>query len=577
MALTDHCPFNELMNLKPLTRKDIMQLADSSAVFHRGEEYYRSGAIYQFTVSGNSITAKVHGTYGHYTVNIEEAGDELEWNCTCPYEGDVCKHIVAVLLRYLEGEYEEVEPVGVGIPSGLEQTLRAMPHQELLDLLLKLASEEAEVRRLLLANVSISPHTIRQQPRNTQQVKKLKRDIADFFNELQHRSEYEYDYDHEYDEEEEYPELDSVFEVAKTLNPVDQIEVFWHAVTCGNEMFEEYPVGTAQIEQAIGLYGEAVGKLELAHQEKRPYFDSLIEALAWYMCDYGEVTDALKKALDALCKAPEDYHYLIGQLEGSDYEEAEDWVAGYYLRLGDEENYLRIRQENLETEPQYLELSEYWKQKGDQQRYLATLEQYVSKLSQKRTEPHVFYYPHRAESGSVLHILEGHYQNRQDDGNLCRILMARAQYERLTLDLYKQIERVATRLGTWRECQSKLKEVAKKNPETLAKIHLYEEDWQAAIELAGQKTSYEAVQVLVADGVKGRQPEEAIKIHQRLVQRYIDMQSRQHYRTAANYAGKIKAIYESILKDKSAWQRYIDSVRQRYPRHRALQEEFKRL
>jgi uncharacterized Zn finger protein len=63
------------MNLSALTRKDIMQLADSSAVFHRGEEYYRSGAIYQcsgaiyqFTVSANRITAKVHGTYGHYTI-----------------------------------------------------------------------------------------------------------------------------------------------------------------------------------------------------------------------------------------------------------------------------------------------------------------------------------------------------------------------------------------------------------------------------------------------------------------------------------------------------------------------------
>jgi Uncharacterized conserved protein len=567
------------VNLKSLTRKDIMQLADSSAVFYRGEEYYRSGAIYQFTVSGNSLTAKVHGTYGHYTVKIEDAGDELEWNCTCPYDGDVCKHIVAVLLRYLESEYEEVEPIDIDLPSALEQTLRAMPHQELLNLLLKLASEQAEVRRLLLANVNILPQTIRQQPQDARQIKKLKRDIADFFNELQHRSEYEYDYDYEYDEQEEYPELGSVFEVAKALNPVDQIEVFWHAVTCGNEMFAEYPVGTAQIEQAIGLYAEAVSKLELTPQEKRHYFDALIEALAWDMCDYGEITDALKNALDALCTAPPDYHYLIDQLKGSDHENAGDWIAGYYLRLGDEENYLRIRQEHLETEAHYLELAEYWKQKGDQPRYLATLEQYVSKLTQKRTESHVFYYPRisREESGGVLHILEEHYQNQQDDQNLCRILMARAQYERLTLDLYKQIERVASRSGTWQECQSKLKEVAEGDPETLAKIHLYEEDWQAAIELAGRQANYEAGQVLVAGGIKEKHPEEAIKIYQRLVQRYIDMQSRQHYHTAARYAGKIKEIYESILKEKSIWQRYIDAVRQRYPRHRALQDEFKRL
>jgi uncharacterized Zn finger protein len=568
------------MSLKSLTRKDIMQLADSSAVFHRGEEYYRSGAIYQFTVSGDHITAKVRGTYGNYTVEVEDVGDQLEWHCTCPYEGDVCKHIVAALLRYLEGDYEAVAPIEPEAPSALEQTLRAMSHQELLGLILKLASEQADVRRLLLANVSISPQTIRQQPRSSRQVTKLKRDIADFFNEMEHRAQYDDDYyDHEYDEREEYRELGSVFEVAKALNPADQIEVFWHVVTCGNDMFEEYPVGTAQIEQAIGLYAEAVSKLEPTDEEKQAYLDSLIEALDWDMCGYGAVTDALKNALDALCTSPQDYHYVIGQLKTNDKPKFKDWIAGYYLKLGDDQNYLRVRQKYLETEAHYLELADYWRQKGDQEKYLATLEAYVSKLPEKRAEPAVFYYPYvpRAASASVLQTLEDHYRHQQDDENLCRILMTKAQYERLTLELYKHIERVSAKLGTWKECQPKLKEVAKAQPKTLAEIHLHEEDWLAAIELARQNARYEDVQVLVAEGVKPEYPQEAIKIYQQLVQRYIDMQSRKYYHTAAGHAARIKTIYESILKDKHAWQQYIDALRQKYPRHRALQEEFERL
>jgi uncharacterized Zn finger protein len=49
---------------------------------------------------------------------IEDAGDEeLECRCSCPYEGDVCKHSVAVLLRYLEGEYDQAGPSGIEIPS----------------------------------------------------------------------------------------------------------------------------------------------------------------------------------------------------------------------------------------------------------------------------------------------------------------------------------------------------------------------------------------------------------------------------------------------------------------------------
>jgi hypothetical protein len=141
----------------------------------------------------------------------------------------------------------------------------------------------------------------------------------------------------------------------------------------------------------------------------------LIEALAWDMCDYGAVTEALKNALDALCTVPEDYHYLIGQLDSSDDVSAQDWIAGYYLRLGDEKNYLQVRQKHLETEAQYLELAEYWKQKGESSRYLDTLEEYVSKLTQKRNGPYGFHYPHTPQAGlgSVLHIHSSQVKQKQ--------------------------------------------------------------------------------------------------------------------------------------------------------------------
>ena len=119
--------------------------------------------------------------------------------------------------------------------------------------------------------------------------------------------------------------------------------------------------------------------------------------------------------------------------------------------------------------------------------------------------------------------------------------------------------------------------MAKRDVETLAEIYLYEKDWEAAIGLAHRNTRYEQLQVLVADGVKEHHPEKSIKIYQKLVQHYIDMKSRKHYSTAARYASEIKSIYLSILDNKDAWQRYIDGVRKRYPRHPALQDEFRGL
>ena len=564
------------MNLKSLTRKDILSLADSNKIFQRGEDYYESGLILKFSVSPDSITAKVRGNYGNYTVKIEDDSDELEIDCNCPYDGYVCKHIVAVLLRYIEGEYEIIEDSGPGVPPALDQTLREMSHRELLDLVSKLAGESADFRRVLMANAHISPEIIKQQSRNPQQVNRIKKEIKDFFSELEHRSQYDYD---EYNESEEYPELEPIFETACTLNPLDQIEIFWHVVTSANDMFKEYSISTEQIERAIDLCIGVINELGLGYEEKRPYFDLMVDALDWDMCRYGYVSNILKNALDSICQSNKEYSYLIGKLEKSDHARANDWIADYYLKMGDDENYLRVRRKNLETEAQHLELAEYWKNKGDEGKYIATLESWVEALPFKKGSSDIgyYYYGSRTEQGAALSTLAEIYKKRRDDKNLSRILMAQAEYLKLSLDLYKEIKALAAKTGEWEELHPQLSQLAKRDSETLAEIYLYEAEWDAAIKLAKEKGIYERVRVLVADGVKDHHPKEAIEIYEKLVQSNIDQQSRKYYRSAAHYARSIKSIYISVMNNKDAWQQYIGRIRNRYPRHTALQDEFREL
>ncbi|MEW5858984.1 MAG: hypothetical protein AB1861_16635 [Cyanobacteriota bacterium] len=476
----------------------------------------------------------------------------------------------------------------VNTSTALEQALTAMSHQELLNLILKLSGEEADFRRILLANVNISPQILQQQPRNLQVAREYKRQIGNFFNEFQERANYDpYYADQEYDEEEEYSELDSLLENVKTLNPADQIDIFWHTVICGNEVFEngDFLIGTPQIEEAIGLYGEAVSKLELTHQDKRPHFDALIDALSWSMCGYGNVTDAIEDALDTICSVPEDYRYLIQQFQSSDYARSSDLIAEYYLDLGEDENYLQIREANLQNESQYLQLAEFWQQKGEQEKYLATLEKWVSDLPQKRNKPQdnfqFFYRPSYSslDSSPILQRLADHYRHQQDDENLCRILMTLAEYGETTLDLYKQIENLSTPLGKWQEFKPQLIKFARQDSNNLAQIYLYEQDWDAAIQLAQQRSDYydERLKILVAEGVKEHRTEASIQIYQQLLQNHIERKNREHYQIAARHANAIKSIYLSVLNDSAAWQHYITDIRQRYPRHRALQEELRGL
>src|SRR5262249_969051 len=152
------------------------------------------------------------------------------------------------------------------------------------------------------------------------------------------------------------------------------------------------------------------------------------------------------------------------RFDESPFHEADEWIAAYYLKLGDEENYLKIRMQNLDTERQYLELADYWKAKGEDEKYISTLEDWVTKLTDKKEDSSRYYYL-TLEDG-ILNRLAAVYE--KDDAELCRILVVKAHHEAISLDLYKQIETVAKRLNKWRKLKGSILEAAKRNSKVLA-------------------------------------------------------------------------------------------------------------
>ena len=68
-------------------------------ILMRGEEYYDTDAVSELEeTSPGEWTATVEGT-DDYNVEISMNGKEVEfWCCDCPYDGEICKHVVAALL-----------------------------------------------------------------------------------------------------------------------------------------------------------------------------------------------------------------------------------------------------------------------------------------------------------------------------------------------------------------------------------------------------------------------------------------------------------------------------------------------
>jgi len=95
--------------------KDIQQNI-SSKIYERGQEYFEDGYVTEIQSLGNGKwVTEVEGNYDDYSVevNIDDKNNIKSWHCNCPYDGDVCKHVVAVLLAVKE-ELKSAKPAQKG-------------------------------------------------------------------------------------------------------------------------------------------------------------------------------------------------------------------------------------------------------------------------------------------------------------------------------------------------------------------------------------------------------------------------------------------------------------------------------
>ena len=454
----------------------------------------------------------------------------------------------------------------------LKKALQTLSHEELSELMVKLIEGDEVIKQAVIKNLQIPLQFIAAQPSNPQQIKNLKQEIDQFIKELQYED-YEYG-DREFCESDDYPQLDAIIQKAKLLHPQDQIDVYYYMLTKVNKIYSDFPIGTINLEEAFRQYGQAVKQLSLQHEEKKTYFDLLLKTFVWEMSDYGEVSEAIKQAIDTIAEFSEDYHYIIDSLKTIKNDRSDDLIAKYYLHLHEDENYIKLRTHRLITEEHYLELAQYWHQKNNEEKYKETLENWVTKLSKKREE--YDYFSTYTKNGVLQKLLEL-YTKQNDDKNIHRILMAMATYDKKDLNLYKNLQSVANHLGKWEETKQSFIALCKDDECTLAEVYIYENNYPVAIKLTKEHITYHAVVNRVAESVKHEFPKEAILLYEKIVQEYIDHKSRSDYQEATAYMKKIKSIYESILQNPISWGKYLNDLRMRYKHFRALQNEFKDL
>jgi superfamily II DNA or RNA helicase len=77
----------------------IHSIADSEAIFKRGKTLFQQGAylLVEDNARSGHYRYEIDGNYGDYETVVRLTNGEILTECTCPYPGDGCKHVVAVL------------------------------------------------------------------------------------------------------------------------------------------------------------------------------------------------------------------------------------------------------------------------------------------------------------------------------------------------------------------------------------------------------------------------------------------------------------------------------------------------
>ena len=137
----------------------------SETILQRGEDVYSGESILSLSKNSEGVyTSNVCGSGGDtYKVQVQTngKGEVSAYSCTCPYDyGDICKHIVAVLLAIEVGNFSAQNDLSTKAGKGatpaadLPELLNALPREKLISIILAQAEEDERFKSNLTLEVA---------------------------------------------------------------------------------------------------------------------------------------------------------------------------------------------------------------------------------------------------------------------------------------------------------------------------------------------------------------------------------------------------------------------------------------
>lgn len=576
--------------------------------FERGKQYYRAGVIYNAIRQGNLLTAVCEGssapTY-RLRVELDHAGVRSA-SCTCPYDwGGLCKHLIALLLTYIH------QPEAFTERGSVADLLADLERDDLVALIEKLAFHNPDLYDWLETTVTElgAKKTVTSQEVHADRASKTekrqtmvseqayRRQAKNILHSLDGLSSSQAYWGVSGMVEQLEKVRQSAMQFLEAGDPQGAITillVLLLEVADEYELFDDSDGELGDFLDGLGVpLAEAILSAEL-DTEERSQLEDKVEQIWGYLSDYG--IDGLEVAAAALKHGWKDIESSLDEEEG--WQEDDDW-EGYVI-----DELLTARLNVVERQGRTDEYLALCIQSGEYPRYVVKLlelnhidEAIPVAMDRLENAEDALQIAQRlrdldriedalmvAERGFSLggHKYDlgcwlGPIQEAQGNADQATLAYRAAFNEMPSMELYQTLKRLTG--PRWETVRPQLMAILQSsaNSHVLANVHLFENEWDAAIRLVDQGNAWDYRLVeKVAEAVIAHRPDWVIQASRKQAESLIERTQSKYYPHAARWLALMKRAY--IQKGKLAeWEAYLSSLKSTYARRPALQAELKRL
>lgn len=589
------------MKLADLTQKAIEEFAGAT-IYARGNSYYRSGRVSELVYDPDteSITAEVAGSSGDYDVEVEQADEDIQASCNCPYWGYPCKHIAAVLLNFVNHRLEILREAqeAKSQKTVIEKRIRELSKEELVAMVMACARKYSDFQRELM---------VRFEPDQKRTLDALLKQVARAFPSIESSS---------YSTAKIAKELNRILESVENAEETIDLEVHWAVADAILHELNEYGMNDEALEDVLFDVLEALkdilGETESLTPRRLEIIGSLMDYYNWG--NFGMV-DAVYDTVMDLCSEKRDFQLVIEKLESgrrsSSYTQGQ--LADLYRLIGDEEAELAVLERDLTYGMEYWRLAEYWLHRGDRKKATKIVEEGIEKGEGRKQELYDFLQQdceERGDYGGLAKLLErkvqrddllhgslrndpiylrlkDYYQSQGDYRSLLKLFQLRLKRNEIDLNLYREAEETLEEndragfekalISSLRKEQKGRKSVWVAGPsqalQTLAEIYAYKGDLEQLFEAV--KGKHELL-VQYEDKLLPLHSTYYLEAYRAKAERLIAQRGRENYRRAIEYLKKVRTIYRDIQKRSEEWDRYIRGIKENNKTLRALHEELEK-